>query len=650
MNVLLLAIGTRGDIQPFIALGLRLREAGYRVRLASHAAFRAFVADSGLEFYPLGGDPVTLARCAAQTGGIFPPRNFKAVDELRRQIGLYLEHQLDACSQPDPDTPGAPPFKAEAIIANPISYGHVHLADHLGLPLHFLWTQPETATRAFAHPQARFLYEKMWQVSPRSGSVRGRLLGRINHMSYAGIHCAMAMGVGDLLSKFRREQLQAPPLWQLQHYHRLFDPPMDQRSSERRQSSALPIPSSYVYSPSLVPRPQDWPDHVQVVGYCHAPAQSYQPPPQLQQFLETGPPPVYFGFGSMPVNQPERVLLHICGAVGRTGQRALLLADDWGEHAKLIAKQHEGQVLLISAVPHSWLFPRCAAVVHHGGAGTTGAGLAAGKPTAVLPAFADQAFWPIFVNRAGAGPRPVAIERVTERRLFDMLSFMARPEVVQAAKALGARIAAEPDGALLVVQHFERHLALWRQAQPQPPSAQQPRQSPDKPAAHRVQPQGNSSGGSAESSAQGSALAAPSHAPSHAHGDGGSAGAAAATPAAAASPASTPVSSGRSLGGRRVTDSCSSAGQPAVISVRASSSLMDDMETGWTSSRSMQVHQLQPQEAASSSAVPASARYFRLKRAPRLTAWVEGSKALGQTLLLPLISMAPCNGIMLKGE
>jgi Glycosyltransferase family 28 N-terminal domain len=127
------AIGTRGDIQPFIALGLRLREAGYRVRLASHAAFRSFVADAGLEFYPLGGDPITLARCAAQTGGephmqsnscpaaeaasslfhmhdestacsavifryagIFPPRNFKAVDELRRQVGQ--RSQLPACT------------------------------------------------------------------------------------------------------------------------------------------------------------------------------------------------------------------------------------------------------------------------------------------------------------------------------------------------------------------------------------------------------------------------------------------------------------------------------------------------------------------------------------------------------------------------
>jgi hypothetical protein len=157
------------------------------------------------------------------------------------------------------------------------------------------------------------------------------------------------------------------------------------------------------------------------------------------------------------------------------------------------------------------------------------------------------------------------------------------------SQALGARIAAEPDGALLAVQHFERHLALWRQAQPQPPFAQQPRRSPDKPAANRVQPLGNGSGGSAESSAQGSTAAAPSPAPSHAHNDTGSAAAAATSSASPASPASTPVSSGRSLSGRRVTDSCSSAGQPAVISVRASSSLMDDMETGWTSSRSMQV-------------------------------------------------------------
>ncbi|CAF3973431.1 unnamed protein product [Rotaria sp. Silwood1] len=148
-----LIVGTRGDVQPFIALGQALRAKGHRVRLATHETFRSFVRGNGLEFYPLGGDPVDLISFMVKNTGIIPSMDSIMagdVSKKRRALSDILASTWQACIANDDETDM--PFTAEAIIANPPSFGHIHCAEKLQIPLHIMFTMPWTPTTAFRHP------------------------------------------------------------------------------------------------------------------------------------------------------------------------------------------------------------------------------------------------------------------------------------------------------------------------------------------------------------------------------------------------------------------------------------------------------------------------------------------------------------------
>ncbi|EIE23064.1 UDP-Glycosyltransferase/glycogen phosphorylase, partial [Coccomyxa subellipsoidea C-169] len=189
------------------------------------------------------------------------------------------------------------------------------------------------------------------------------------------------------------------------------------------------VPVSYCWSPTLLPQPADWPQRAEVVGFCQLEASErmhYSPPEDLVQFLEAGPPPVYIGFGSMTLSRPHELARTVFAAVKEMGVRAVIGAGLGLVEAEEIP---EGvYVLQQRYVPHDWLFRQCAAVVHHGGAGTTGAGLAAGCPTMVVPFFGDQAFWGEMCRRSGVGPAPVAVEKLKVEHLTEGLRFLMQPE------------------------------------------------------------------------------------------------------------------------------------------------------------------------------------------------------------------------------
>ncbi|CAK0786710.1 hypothetical protein CVIRNUC_009924 [Coccomyxa viridis] len=446
LSIAMLAVGTQGDIQPFVAVGLRLKDYGHRVRLATHEPHRSFVEQFGLEFYPLGGDPQILADFAVQSKGVFP-RGLGQVSKLRQQIKAYVAGQLDACTQPDPQNPKAQ-FRADALIANPIGYAHIHVADALGIPLHILFTMPWTATREFAHPQARFLHEKQRSLSPRTQRWLSGLLGTINRASFKAIDGAMFVGTADILATFRKKILRQPSLFSLKHYHRPLH--------------YCDVPVSYCWSPALLPCPADWPSTAEVVGFCQLEASQrmqYQPPEDLKRFLAAGSRPVYVGFGSMTLSKAKEVTETVLRAVQQAGVRAILL-EGWGKlgTADGVAVPESVYVLRGRYAPHDWLFPQCAVVIHHGGAGTTGAGLAAGCPTMTVPFFGDQAFWGEMCRRAGVGPPPVAVENLTEQHLLEGLKMLLDPLVQEAAGRLAARMRQEPSGTQAAVDAFHRHL------------------------------------------------------------------------------------------------------------------------------------------------------------------------------------------------
>lgn len=213
-------------------------------------------------------------------------------------------------------------------------------------------------------------------------------------------------------------------------------------------------------SPALIPQPDDWASHLSISGFLFLPlASNYQPPEELAAFLNAGPPPVYIGFGSIVVDNPDALTKLIFEAVSKSGVRALV-SKGWGSLGNRDMSIPEN-VFMLGNCPHDWLFPRVSCVVHHGGAGTMAAGIAAGKPTVIVPFFGDQPFWGDMVARAGAGPAPIPYKKLTAERLSAAITEALQPAMTERAVQLGALINKET-GAETATSLFYSHLPLRR--------------------------------------------------------------------------------------------------------------------------------------------------------------------------------------------
>jgi sterol 3beta-glucosyltransferase len=210
-----------------------------------------------------------------------------------------------------------------------------------------------------------------------------------------------------------------------------------------RLPDGRPIPVLHGFSRHIIPRPEDWPETATVTGFWFLDqAEKWNPPPSLSQFLSEGEPPIYFGFGSIFGRDPKRATQIILEAVRRTGVRAIL-AQGWGGIEPGDSTQSES-VMFIEAAPHRWLFPQVNAVVHHGGCGTTAAGLLAGKPSIICPFFGDQPFWGRHVARLGAGPSPIPQKKLTAESLCRAIDTVINDAVMREnAAALGRRLRKE---------------------------------------------------------------------------------------------------------------------------------------------------------------------------------------------------------------
>lgn len=450
LNVVIQVVGSRGDVQPFVALGKVLKNFyGHRVRLATHPTFRKFVEDNGLEFFSIGGDPSQLMAFMVKNPSLMP--GFRSiisgdVGKRRKDVAEYIQgcwrscyktgdgmsDEADSSSSTDegPEV-AAKPFVADCIIANPPSFAHVHCAEKLGIPLHIMFTMPYSPTQAFPHPLANI----------QSSNADPQLT---NYISYAMIEVLSWQGIGDIINRFRKKCLGLEPIsimWAPGMLHR------------------LKVPHTYCWSPALIPKPRDWGSHISISGFYFLDlASEYTPDPDLKAFLDAGPTPVYIGFGSIVLEDPNKMTELIFETVRKTGQR-VLLSKGWGGMGadELRSRTPEG-VFMLGNVPHDWLFKQVSCVVHHGGAGTTAAGITAGRPTIIVPFFGDQPFWGAMVARAGAGPDPIPHKQLTAERLADAINFCLRPESLERARDLASRISSErgsDTGALSFHQYLE---------------------------------------------------------------------------------------------------------------------------------------------------------------------------------------------------
>ncbi len=456
LNIVIQVVGSRGDVQPFVALGKVLKDAyGHRVRLATHPNFKNFVQENGLEFFSIGGDPSRLMAFMVKNPSLMPGfRNLLSGDigQRRRDVSEYIQGCWRSCyeagdgmglratdddlSEPSEKDPGselaARPFVADCIIANPPSFAHIHCAEKLGIPLHIMFTMPYSPTQAFPHPLANI----------QSSNADPQLT---NYISYVMIEVLAWQGLGDIINRFRAKCLGLDPV------SLIWAPGMLQR---------LKIPHTYCWSPALIPKPKDWGPHISISGSCFLNlASNYSPTPDFQAFLDAGPPPIYIGFGSIILDDPDAMTELIFEVVRQTGQR-VLLSKGWGGMGADRLRIPDG-VFILGNVPHDWLFKHVSCVVHHGGAGTTAAGIAAGRPTVVVPFFGDQPFWGAMVARAGAGPDPIPHKQLTAYKLANAINFCLKPESLERAKELAGEIAAER-GSDMGAQSFHQHLEADR--------------------------------------------------------------------------------------------------------------------------------------------------------------------------------------------
>jgi sterol 3beta-glucosyltransferase len=402
VKITLLTAGTRGDTQPYVALGVALRAAGHTATVAAPAEFEQWIRSHGLAFAATdGASPDIMSSAVVQQAmrADNPVKVLLSFHKLKKLV-IGMQAQLyDAC------------VGAELIVFHPGAVIGAQAARQMGIPAVLATPFPMSATAAY--PALVFYRGRRW----------GARLNRLSHRLFQQI---MAVASGSPVKSFWKTRFGvAPPI---------AGNPF--RAAASRRNPTLVGVSRHVFA-----EPEDWPAHTHGTGYWFLDTPpGWQAPPQLNAFLDAGAPPVYVGFGS--VGSPAEAAAVgrlVIEALTRCGQRGLL-ASGWGG---VVAADLPENFYLIDAAPHDWLFPRMSAVVHHGGAGTTAAAFRAGVPSVIVPHGNDQFAWAQRAFELGVAPKPIPRKQLDVGRLATAITRTLAADVVEAARALGLRVRAE---------------------------------------------------------------------------------------------------------------------------------------------------------------------------------------------------------------
>ena len=297
------------------------------------------------------------------------------------------------------------------------------LADHLRVPrVHAFWG-PMLAARDFLFASAK--------------TAPPRLPGWANRAIFLAFEQAMWLATRDVLRPACEIYGLPPPRTS----------PALRRAVARGETLLL------AYSSALLPRSREWPENVEVTGWWFLDdGSAWTPPSELERFLGDGPAPIYVGFGSMALRDRDAFLDTILRALVEVNVRAVVSAG-WGglTHGDL-----PRFVFPLDEAPHDWLFPRMAAIVHHGGAGTTGAALRAGKPSVVTPFIVDQFAWARQLAACGLAPAPLPHRAFTAEALAAAIrTALGDGAMRERAAAIGVTVRAE-NGLARAVAAIER--------------------------------------------------------------------------------------------------------------------------------------------------------------------------------------------------
>lgn len=427
LKILISTFGVRGDVQPYLALAVGLQGAGHRVTLATSSSFSQWI-----EGYGVGTHPVRFnmqeAMQTPEAQAILKGKNYLRQIRLLRDAMSQSPEAQDATWEAIQD--------ADLVIQSPTGTGGLEAVSQRGIPTVFPVPVPFAPTGAFP---SFFL-----------GSLRFSPGKRYNRLTHKLTQRMLWSSVAAPMTRHLRQKLGLRP-WR--SYGDML-----------AYGRSVGMPWLYGFSAHVIPRPAEWDETQHVTGYWFLdPPPGWQPPETLLRFLDAGPPPVYVGFGSMSHADPERTTRLALRALDLSGQRGVL-STGWGG---ILRQAAPSSVFFVDDVPHTWLLPRMAAVVHHGGAGTTGAGLRAGVPNLITP-FApnDQPAWAERVATLGVGLHLPGSKKLAAERLAEAIQTAVTDSALRArAAALGERIRAE-DGVARAVEIIERYAAGFRQRAP----------------------------------------------------------------------------------------------------------------------------------------------------------------------------------------
>ncbi|KAI9656715.1 MAG: Sterol 3-beta-glucosyltransferase [Trizodia sp. TS-e1964] len=418
LRITCLTIGSRGDVQPYIALCKGLLAEGHRPRIATHAEFEPWVRKHGIDFAPVDGDPAELMRICVEYGMFTYSFLREASSKFRGWIDELLVSAWKACQDSD------------ILIESPSAMAGIHIAEALGIPYYRAFTMPWTRTRAYPHAFA---------------VPEHKMGGAYNYVTYVMFDNVFWKAIAGQVNRWRKNELG-----------------LGSTGLDKMQPNKVPF--LYNFSPSVVVPPLDYSDWIRVTGYWFLDeSETWEPPKELSDFIDKARQDkkkiVYVGFGSIVVSDPAAMTKTIVESVINADVRCIL-SKGWSDRlGNKDASKPEvplpAEIFQIKSAPHDWLFERIDAAVHHGGAGTTGASLRAGIPTVIKPFFGDQYFFGSRVEDLGVGIHMKKLNvSVFSRALWEATTDQ---RMINKAKVLGDEIRKE-NGVETAIQSIYRDM------------------------------------------------------------------------------------------------------------------------------------------------------------------------------------------------
>jgi sterol 3beta-glucosyltransferase len=410
MRISIHTLGTRGDFQPYLALARALRANMHTVQVVAPEQFGDMAAAEGVAFVPLPAAFLDILDTDdAKTAIGRSSGGFGAGFNLLKHYVRLMRSLFDC------DWQAAQDFRPDALLFHAKCLAVPHIAAKLNIPCFLASPLPGfTPTAAFPAPVVPF------------GS-----LGPFNRASHALMIHGGSLLFRRTIREWRQSVLGLSP----------------------SSPAAGPLGTLYGYSPLVLPRPADWGQDVSVTGYWTLESPDWTPDAALQQFLAAGEKPVYVGFGSMPESDPIALTQKIVAGLRLAGKRGLVLTG------RALTRLEGEDMFFIEGAPHERLFPLVQSTLHHGGAGTTGAALRAGKPTLICPFLGDQPFWARRVQDLGVGPQALDRRRMEPADIARAIMAMDDAQMRQRAARLGLALQGE-NGVAAAVSFVETRMSV----------------------------------------------------------------------------------------------------------------------------------------------------------------------------------------------